>query len=94
MKKEAERAMKTASNPVDPIVAAEVKRALAPYEGIHPPDVLATMAEILEHALTTHPVGTALVDRVRPRVSPSQSATVAKDEESAASAPAKKAGAK
>lgn len=57
----------TASSPPDPIVAAEVERAIAPYERLFPPDVVLTMREILEHALTSHPVGMALVDRVRPR---------------------------
>ena len=83
----------SASSPPDPIVAAEVERAIAPYERILPPDVVLTMREILEHALTSHPVGMALVDRVRPRQVDKQSGPRPIGAEPAAPA-AKKAGSK
>ena len=58
----------------DPHLAAEVERALAPYRGILSEAQLASMREMLEHALTTHPVGAALLDRTRPRTAPNRSA--------------------
>jgi hypothetical protein len=49
----------------DPILRAELDRALAPYKKLVPPKMLEVMRENLRHALTEHPVGKALVDRVR-----------------------------
>lgn len=58
----------------DPHLAAEVERALAPYRAILLDEDIAAMKELLEHALTTHPVGAALLDRTRPRAAPDRSA--------------------
>lgn len=63
----------------DPTLAAEVERAIAPYRGIFPPEAVAEMAEMLEHALKTHPVGVALIDRVRPRTATDRSGSRTKD---------------
>ena len=49
----------------DPVLQAEVKRALAPVEKKVPPAVLKTMRETLIDALTTHPVGIRTLERLR-----------------------------
>jgi len=49
----------------DPLIAAELERALAPYKKLVPPKMLEIYRGILRDALTQHPVGKALVDRVR-----------------------------
>jgi len=64
----------------DPFLAAEIERAVAPYRRLFPEEVIATMEEILQHALTTHPVGAALLDRVRPRIAPDRSGAQPKDD--------------
>ena len=58
----------------DPHLDAEVERALAPYRDLLSDEQLAGMKDMLEHALTTHPVGAALLDRTRPRAAPDHSA--------------------
>jgi hypothetical protein len=63
----------------DLFLAAEIERAVAPYRRLFPEDVIATMEEVLEHALTTHPVGASLLDRVRPRAAPDRSGSQTKD---------------
>ena len=72
----------------DPIIAAEVERALAPYRSQLTSDQLITLGEALEHALSTHPVGVALVERVRPRAVPERSEAQAK-EDTASTRPSK-----
>jgi hypothetical protein len=59
----------------DPVLAAEMERALRPYEGLVPPQMLLVLRDILRNALTEHPVGRTLLDRVRAleRVPPSKS---------------------
>jgi hypothetical protein len=49
----------------DPYVLAEVARALGPYEGKLSPEVFAAMRENLILALTTHPIGSRLVEAAR-----------------------------
>lgn len=58
----------------DPHLSAEVERALAPYRALLSDEQLTGMKDMLEHALTTHPVGAALLDRTRPRTVPDRSA--------------------
>jgi hypothetical protein len=52
--------------PEDPTLEAELDRALAPYAELLPPEMLAHLREALGDALTTHPVGLSLLERVRP----------------------------
>ena len=49
----------------DPVLQAEVKRALGPYEQILPPATLKAMRETLIDALTTHPVGRRALEKLR-----------------------------
>lgn len=53
--------------PVDPVVEAQLQRSLRPYVGRVPAKALAQMRARLEEALTTHPVGMALLDQQRER---------------------------
>lgn len=86
--------MDTSERLEDPILAAEIERAVAPYRALFPAEAIATIEDILEHALTTHPVGAALLDRMRPRAAPDRSGAQAKDGGADAVADAKKAGTK
>lgn len=88
--------MANVDSPDDPVLVAEVQRAIEPYRRMFPPEVVLVMEEILEHALTTHPVGVKLLDRVRPRAARERSDTRPKDgvAEAAPARLAKKAGAK
>jgi hypothetical protein len=65
--------------PMDPIVEAQIERSLSRYAGLVPPEMMATMREVLEDALTTHPVAVKLVDHLRERVAPDTSGTVPKE---------------
>lgn len=65
--------------PLDPIVEAQIERSVSRYAALVPPEMLATMREILEDALTTHPVAVKLVDNLRERAAPDMSGTVVKD---------------
>lgn len=85
--------MTKADSPDDSILKAEVERAVAPYRRILPPEAVAAMSEALEHILLTHPVGAALLDRVRPQAAPDRSGTKVK-ETTTRSAAKKKKGAK
>jgi hypothetical protein len=51
----------------DPDLEAELTRALEPYQLLLPPEMLAVFRETLSDALTTHPVGSLLFERARPR---------------------------
>jgi hypothetical protein len=51
----------------DPLVEAELERALQRYVGLVPPAMLETMRDILEDALTSHPVAVKLLDHLRER---------------------------
>ena len=53
--------------PQDPVLEAELDRAIEPYRALLPPELLAELRESLADALTTHPVGRSLLDRVRPQ---------------------------
>src|SRR5262249_41219548 len=50
----------------DPVLEAELERALAPYRDVLPPDVLEEFRDALEDALNTHPVGSLLLKRLQP----------------------------
>ena len=65
--------------PLDPIVEAQIERSLARYVGLVPDAMMATMRDVLEDALTTHPVAVKLVDHLRERVAPDTSGVVPKD---------------
>jgi hypothetical protein len=54
-------------------------KAVAKYEGHLPAWLVKEMQAALEDVLATHPVGSALVDRVRPRKAPERSGETAKD---------------
>jgi hypothetical protein len=49
----------------DPYILTEVERALGPYEGKIAPEVFEEMRRNLILALTTHPVGSRLVESAR-----------------------------
>ena len=49
----------------DPLVAATIARALAPYVGIASPEILATMREQLEEMLTTDELALAMMEQLR-----------------------------
>ena len=65
----------------DPVLAAELNRALAPYRNLVPPEMLEVYRDILRMSLTEHPVGKALLDRVKAieRKPPSQSGEETKE---------------
>ena len=76
--------------PADPALEAELDRALEPYRDLLEPDLLAAMRETLADALTTHPVGSRLLARVRPPPTVARSGDVeAAGVEAAAVAPPK-----
>jgi len=85
--------MSTADAAEDPILEGEIERAMEPYKDMFPDAVLQTMREILAHALRTHPVGSELLNRVRPRSAPERSGAQAK-EGAPEAVPLKKVGAK
>lgn len=62
----------------DPVLEEQIDRALEPYRAVLSPATLAVFRAFLADALTTHPVGARLLDRVRPRVAPLQSGDVPK----------------
>ena len=51
----------------DPIVLAQVERALEPYRAFVPPDLLQVFREELIYAMTEGPVLKELVNRLRDR---------------------------
>ncbi len=63
---------------LDPIVEAQIERSLSRYAGLVTPEMMATLREVLEDALTTHPVALKLVDSLRERTAPDASGTVPK----------------
>lgn len=62
----------------DPILDEQVERALAPYKPLLRPETLQAFRDVLRDVLRTHPVGSQLLDRVRPRVTPHESGDVRK----------------
>ena len=50
----------------DPVLEAEIERALAPYKALLPPDMLEVFRAELERALTQDPVGKRLLRAVKP----------------------------
>jgi len=49
----------------DPIVEAQIQRALAPFDDLLPPEDLAVYREMLSLYLNTHPDVAPLVDQLR-----------------------------
>lgn len=62
----------------DPIVEAQIERSLSRYAGLVTPEMMATLREVLEDALTTHPVALKLADSLRERAAPDASGVVPK----------------
>jgi hypothetical protein len=62
------------------IVAELVEDAMRPYLAVLPPHALQTMRDILEDALTTHPVATSAIDEMLAAPVPDQSGTRVRDE--------------
>jgi hypothetical protein len=54
------------SDPEDPLLEAQIERAMAPYVGMVPPKALAEMREFVSDFLATHPVAVRLMARLRP----------------------------
>ncbi|XXX77807.1 hypothetical protein WMF30_03405 [Sorangium sp. So ce134] len=73
----------------DPFLDEVVERALAPYRGIAPRELLETMREMLVEALTEDEVGRDLLERARPRAAPLGSGIESRE---GAPAPRRKAG--
>ena len=65
--------------PDDPVLDAELARALDPYRALLSPELFAELEETLADALTTHPVGSRLLDRLRPPPALVASGEVEKD---------------
>jgi|HubBroStandDraft_4_1064222.scaffolds.fasta_scaffold668387_2 hypothetical protein len=80
-----------ADAPKDPLVEAQIERALAPYRG-WPPAMLATLREGLEEMYATHPTALALLEQLRDRAAPQRSGEVPID--GAEVEPERKAGGK
>ncbi len=76
----------------DATLEAELDRALAPYADVLPPDTLASFREALADALETHPVGSRLLERVRPAKLVAATEDVAKDGASEAGVAGAKSG--
>ena len=60
-------------------VGRAVEETMAHFAALLPEDIAAEIRGFLEDVLTTHPVGSTLVERARPRVAPERSGEVMKD---------------
>jgi hypothetical protein len=60
----------------DPVLEARLEHALAPYEDLFPPEDLERFRGMLTSFLTTHPVASHLMDRLRARPMKASSDTV------------------
>jgi hypothetical protein len=49
----------------DPLIAAEIERAIEPYRGLVPPRMLLVLRNIARMSLTEDPLGRELLKRVR-----------------------------
>lgn len=54
------------SDPEDPLLEAQIERAMAPYQRMLPPGALAEMRELVSDFLATHPAAVRLMARLRP----------------------------
>jgi hypothetical protein len=63
----------------DPFLDEVVERALAPYRGTAPRELLETMREMLVEALTEDEVGRDLLERARPHATPHGSGVQVRD---------------
>ncbi|WP_437303761.1 hypothetical protein [Sorangium sp. So ce388] len=73
----------------DPFLDEVVERALAPYRGLAPRELLEAMRELLVEALTEDEVGRDLLERARPHATPLGSGVKTRD---GAGEPRRKAG--
>ena len=83
----------------DPVLEAQLDRAfsLVACDELVPPEMVTVFRNYLRDVLMTHPVGSLMLDRIRPRPAPSESGDVNKpgslhDEASEEAAPTKKQG--
>lgn len=83
----------------DPVLEAQLDRAftLVACQEFVPPDMVGVFRSYLRDVLMTHPVGSLMLDRIRPRPAPSQSGDMNKpgslhDEAPEKTAPTKKQG--
>lgn len=53
------------NQPQDPLIEAQIERALAPYRGIATPAMLESMRAGLDRMLTAHPVAVGLLEQLR-----------------------------
>lgn len=52
---------------------AEIDRAMVPYRSLLPPEMQEVFEDLLMMAFTEHPVGQAILSRMRPRAAPNGS---------------------
>lgn len=73
-------AMKQKGPPDDPALEAQLDRAFAlvACQDLVPPEMIPVFREFLRDVLLTHPVGSTLLDRVRPRPAPLESGDMPK----------------
>jgi hypothetical protein len=57
-------------SPRDVLIEQQIERHLAPYVGVAPPELLATMREGLEDTLRTSPTAVALIDQLVAEAAP------------------------
>jgi hypothetical protein len=57
------------------VIEATIQDAMRPYLGVMPPEGLKTMRDILEDALTTHPVATEALDDIEKQAAEEASGT-------------------
>lgn len=60
----------------DPVLEAEVERALLPYRSLLPPELLEEMQRLLRLGATTHPYPTQLMRQIRPPANVEESGEV------------------
>ena len=99
MEKEMETLMTMKRPKPDPVLEAQLDRAfsLVACDELVPPEMVTVFRNYLRDVLMTHPVGSLMLDRVRPRPAPSESGDVNKpgslhDETPEETAPTKKQG--
>jgi hypothetical protein len=57
-------------SPRDVLIDQQIERHLAPYVGVAPPELLATMREGLEDTLRTLPTAVAIIDQLVAEAAP------------------------
>lgn len=67
----------------DPLAESFIQRALATYEGRVPPEMLATLREILTDAADNHPMAKTILAQLRSRAESEESGKMAKKDPAA-----------